>query len=155
MFSSVSVKKKLLSNKETLCFLCVLEPGDNSMKSRRASCVHTLTWKFSIPNNFLTVWPIHFKFDMMVKQLKGILKMYLKIEIFGPNESRKAVKVKIGSTCVHISKHIWPTDFIFGTKIQPNEVQLMTQVPMTLNKSQGHRSRSNVQKLPKILKKKK
>ena len=49
----------------------------------------------------------------------------------------------------HISDAISPTDFILGTKIQPNKAHLMTQVPMTLT---GHRSRSNVEKLAKIYK---
>ena len=45
---------------------------------------------------------------------------------------------------------ILPTDFILGTKIQPNKAQLMTQVPMTLTFGQGNRSSTNVQKLTKI-----
>ena len=52
----------------------------------------------------------------------------------------------------HISDAISPTDFILGTKVQPNKAHSMTQVPMTLTKGQGHRSRSNVQKLAKIYK---
>ena len=31
----------------------------------------------------------------------------------------------------HISEAISPTDFILGTKVQPNEARSMTQVPMT------------------------
>ena len=34
----------------------------------------------------------------------------------------------------HISKAISPTDFILGTKVQPNKLHSMTQVPMTLTK---------------------
>ena len=41
------------------------------------------------------------------------------------------VKQEIDYTLVHISKPIGPTDFILGTKIQPNTAHLMTQVPMT------------------------
>ena len=52
----------------------------------------------------------------------------------------------------HISEAISPTHFILGTKIQPNKGHLMTQVPMNLTFGQGHRSRSNVQKLAKIYK---
>ena len=32
----------------------------------------------------------------------------------------------------HISEAILPTDFILGTKVQPNNAHSMTQVPMTL-----------------------
>ena len=32
----------------------------------------------------------------------------------------------------HISDAILPTDFILGTKVQPNKAHSMTQVPMTL-----------------------
>ena len=32
----------------------------------------------------------------------------------------------------HISEAISPTDFILGTKVQPNKTHSMTQVPMTL-----------------------
>ena len=42
----------------------------------------------------------------------------------------------------HISKAISPTDFILGTKVQPNKPHSMTQVPMTLTLGQGQRSRS-------------
>ena len=52
----------------------------------------------------------------------------------------------------HISNAISPTDFILGTKVQPNKAHSMTQVLMTLTFGQGHRSRSNVQKLAKIYK---
>ena len=45
----------------------------------------------------------------------------------------------------HISDAISPTDFILGTKIQPNKAHLMIQVPMTLG--QGQRSRSNFPKM--------
>ena len=37
----------------------------------------------------------------------------------------------------HISEAISTTDFIHGTKVQPNKVHSMTQVPMTLTKGQG------------------
>ena len=47
-----------------------------------------------------------FKFGMMVKQFTGVLVLYLKIELFGPNESRKSFNVEIGKTCVHILKPI-------------------------------------------------
>ena len=43
----------------------------------------------------------------------------------------------------HISQAISPTDFILGTKVQPNKAHSMTQVPMTLTEGQGQRSRSN------------
>ena len=36
----------------------------------------------------------------------------------------------------HISEAISPTDFILGTKIQPNKAHSMTQVPMTLGQGQ-------------------
>ena len=52
----------------------------------------------------------------------------------------------------HISDAISSTDFILGTKIQPNKAHLMTYVPMTLTKGQRHTSRSNVKKLAKIYK---
>ena len=37
---------------------------------------------------------------------------------------------------------ISPTDFILGTKVQPNKAHSMTQVSMTLTWGQGQRSRS-------------
>ena len=37
----------------------------------------------------------------------------------------------------HILDAISPTDFILGTKVQPNNAHSMTQVPMTLTFSQG------------------
>ena len=46
----------------------------------------------------------------------------------------------------HISEAISPTHFILGTKVQPNMVHSMTQVPMTLTLVQGQRSRSNFSK---------
>ena len=52
--------------------------------------------------------------------------------------SRSKIKVKFTPKCVknqrtgHISEAISPTDFILGTKVQPNKAHLMTQVPMTL-----------------------
>ena len=43
MFSSISLKKKFfMRNQEILCFLCVLDPGDHSTKSRLASCGQNL-----------------------------------------------------------------------------------------------------------------
>ena len=69
-------------------FLCVLDPDDHFMKSRLASGV----WH---PADKTLIWK-NFKFGMKVKQLKKILVIYLKFDIFGPNESRKAVKVEIG-----------------------------------------------------------
>ena len=42
---------------------------------------------------------------------------------------------------VHISDAISPTDFILGTKVQPNKTHSMTQVLMTLTQGQVHRSR--------------
>ena len=47
----------------------------------------------------------------------------------------------------HISDAISPTDFILGTKLQPNNST--TQVTMTLTLGQSHRSRSNVLKMCK------
>ena len=43
----------------------------------------------------------------------------------------------------HISEAILPTDFILGTKVQPNKTHSMTQVPqifpkMCKNKRTGH-----------------
>ena len=35
------------------------------------------------------------------------------------------------------SEAISPTDFILGTKVQPNNAHSMTQVPMTLTEGQG------------------
>ena len=66
--------------------------------------------------------------------------------------SNLKVKQEVNETWVHISKPVWPRDFKLGTKIQPNKAHSMIQVPMTLTKGQGHRSRSNVQKLAKIYK---
>ena len=43
----------------------------------------------------------------------------------------------------HISETISPTDFILGTKVQPNKAHSMTQATMTLTFSQGQRSRLN------------
>ena len=43
----------------------------------------------------------------------------------------------------HISNTISPTDFILGTKVQPNKAHSMPQKPMTLTQGQGQRSRSN------------
>ena len=37
----------------------------------------------------------------------------------------------------HISEAISPTDFILGTKVQPNKAHSMTQVSMTLTLGQG------------------
>ena len=37
----------------------------------------------------------------------------------------------------HILEAISPTDFILGTKVQPNKANSMTQVPMTLTEGQG------------------
>ena len=37
----------------------------------------------------------------------------------------------------HISEAISPTDFILGTKVQPNKVHSMTQLPKTLTKGRG------------------
>ena len=43
----------------------------------------------------------------------------------------------------HISEAISPTDFILGTKVQPNKTHSITQVPMTLTKKdQGQKSLS-------------
>ena len=50
---------------------------------------------------------------------------------------------EIRCSWVHISKPIWPTEFILGTKLQPNKVHSMTLVPMTLTQGQGQRPRSN------------
>ena len=46
----------------------------------------------------------------------------------------------------HISEAISPTHFLLGTKVQPNKVHSMTQVPMTLTLGQGQWSRSNFPK---------
>ena len=62
--------------------------------------------------------------------------------------SRSKVKVKFSHKCLknqrtgHISEAISPTDFILGTKVQPNKAHSMTQVSMTLTLGQGQRSRS-------------
>ena len=37
----------------------------------------------------------------------------------------------------HISEAISPTDFILGTKLQPNKLHSITQVSMTLTLGQG------------------
>ena len=49
----------------------------------------------------------------------------------------------------HISDAISPTDFILGTKVQPNKANSMTLVPMTLTQGQGHRLRSIFLKMGK------
>ena len=48
---------------------------------------------------------------------------------------------------MNISNAISSTDFILGTKVQPNKAQSLTQVSMilTLGQGQGHRSRSRSQ----------
>ena len=46
----------------------------------------------------------------------------------------------------HISEAISPTDFILGTKVQPNKAHSMAQVSMTLTQGQSQRSRSNFPK---------
>ena len=51
-----------------------------------------------------------------------------------------------------ISDAISPTDFILGTKVQPNKAHSMTQVPMTLTEGLGQRSRSNFPQNGKKLK---
>ena len=51
----------------------------------------------------------------------------------------------------HISDAISLTDFILGTKVQPNKTHSMIQVPMTL--TLGHRSRLNFSKMGKKTKK--
>ena len=62
--------------------------------------------------------------------------------------SRSKVKIKFPQKWVkkqrigHISEAISPTDFILGTKVQPNKLHPMTQVSMTLTLGQGQRSRS-------------
>ena len=61
------------------------------------------------------------------------------------SQNRKKKPLKIG----HISDAISPTDFILGTKVQPNKAHSMTQVPMTLTQGQGQRSRSNFPKIGK------
>ena len=61
-------------------------------------------------------------------------------------KSRSKIKVKFPPKWVkkqgtdHISETISPTDFILGTKVQPNNAHSMTQVLMTLVKvkGQGH-----------------
>ena len=65
MFSSMSVKKIFFEKPRNLCFF---NPCNHFTKRRLADKT-LLTWKISIPNNFLTVWPIHFIFGKMVKQL--------------------------------------------------------------------------------------
>ena len=56
---------------------------------------------------------------------------------------QKSAKIyKMGN----ISDAISPTDFILGTKVQPNKAHSMTHVPMTLTQGQGQRSRSNFPK---------
>ena len=57
-------------------------------------------------------------------------------QIFPKMHTKK--KLKTG----HISEAISPTNFILGTKAQPNKAHLMTLVPMTLTLGQGQRSRS-------------
>ena len=71
--------------------------------------------------------------------------------------SRSMVKVKFPEKWVknqrtgHISEAILPTDFILGTKVQPNKAHSMIQVPMILTFHQGQRSRSNFAKNSKNL----
>ena len=57
--------------------------------------------------------------------------------IFSP----KSVKIQRTG---HISEAVSPTDFILDTKVQPNKVHSMTQMPMTL--TEGQRSRLNFPK---------
>ena len=59
------------------------------------------------------------------------------------HKSRSNVK-KMAKICKmgHISEAISPTDFILGTKVQPNKAHSMTQVPMTLTFGQGQISQN-------------
>ena len=63
------------------------------------------------------------------------------------NVQKLAKIYKMGN--ISDSEAILPTDFILGTKVQPNKAHSMTQVPMTLALGQGHRSRSNFSKMGK------
>ena len=60
-----------------------------------------------------------------------------------PIRSRSKVKVKFSEKLVkkqrtgHISEAISPTDFILGTKVQPNKAHQITQVSMTLTQGKG------------------
>ena len=62
--------------------------------------------------------------------------------------SRSKVKVKFSPKWVkkqkfgYVSEAILPTNFILGTKVQPNKAHSMTQVLMTLTQGQGQMSRS-------------
>ena len=82
-------------------FFMRLDPGDHFTKSRLA--MNTLTRKISIPNNFTTVLPIHFKFDMMVRHHCGILMMYFTLTLTQGQRSNFKVKQKISANCVYIS----------------------------------------------------
>ena len=46
----------------------------------------------------------------------------------------------------YISNTILPTDFLFGTKVQPNKVQPITDMVTLTVKFKGQRSRSNFKK---------
>ena len=91
MFSSISLSKK--KKFYVLCFLCVLDPDDHFTKSRPAD--KTLTWKISISNSFLTIWPIHFILGMMVKQLDWHLMIYFSITLTKGQRSNYKVKQAI------------------------------------------------------------
>ena len=63
------------------------------------------------------------------------------------NMSRSNVQkiAKIYKMC-HISDAISATDFILGTKVQPNKAHSITLVPMNLTQGEDQRSRSNFPK---------
>ena len=85
----------------------------------------------------------HFILGKMVKQLDWHLMIYFLMTLNQGQRSNLKVKQETRCIWVHISKPIWPRDFILGTKLQPNKAHSMTQMVMTLALDQVHRSRSN------------
>ena len=75
-------------------------------------------------------------------QMLMILTQYVKVK----GQSQISQKCVIHQRTGHIWEAISSTDFIFGTKVQPNKVHSITQVPMTLTQGQGERSRPNFPK---------
>ena len=53
---------------------------------------------------------------------------------------------KMGKKTQRTLEAISPTDFLLGTKVQPNKAHSMTQMPMPLIFGQDKRSRSNFPK---------
>ena len=103
MFSSFSRKKTFffLRNKEILCFLCVLEPGDHFTESRPVSGGQNITlgkFQFQIISKPFDLL-IHFKF---VGQIDYEIWEQAFLDLFGPKKSNFKYIIKIYLSCFTI-----------------------------------------------------